>query len=531
MGGNHPGPHTKTPTYGPMNGADSLLETLVACRVEVCFANPGTSEMHFVAALDKQGGMRGVLGLFEGVVTGAADGYARLAGKPACTLLHLGPGLANGLANLHNARRARVPIVNIVGEHATYHRGLDAPLTSHIEGFAEPVSGWVRVSRCATDVAGDGAAAVQASLTPPGQVATLIVPADVAWSEAETVGGPLPAPPPAPGDPEEFDAAVRALASGRPAALLVNGAAASERGLELAGKIAAKTGARLLGDTFITRVARGAGRLDLPRVPYFAEQAEEVLAGLEYLILVGTKAPVTFFAYPGRASELTPEGCEVITLATPEQDSLSALEALVEAVGATRAAVTVRERQDTALPAGPLDPSKVGRALAHFMPEHSILVNEAATCGLSIAGPTAGAAPHDWLDLTGGAIGYGLPCATGAAIACPGRRVFALQADGGGMYTVQALWTHARESLDVTTIVFSNRKYAILQIEFMRLGAENPGPEAMSLTSLDSPDLNWVQLANGMGVPASRATTAEEFNAQLGKAVEASGPYLIEAVL
>jgi len=514
-----------------MNGAESLLQTLVGCGVEVCFTNPGTSEMHFVAALDKQEGMRSVLGLFEGVVTGAADGYARMTGKPACTLLHLGPGMANGLANLHNARRARVPLVNVVGDHATYHRHLDAPLTSNIAGFAGPVSGWIKASESAKTVAADGAAAVAAAMTPPGQIATLILPADTAWGEAIEPAAPLPIPRwPAPSS-TAIDAAAVALRSGEPCALLMNGAALGERGLTLAGRIAKHTAAQLFADTFVTRIARGAGRVDVQRVPYFGEQAAEVLAPFRHLILVATKAPVTFFAYPGKPSELTPAGCARHTLATPEQDALAALEALCDAVGARKVAPVVTAAQRPALPRGQLNPQSAAQTLGHLLPENAIIVNEAATSGFAIPASTAGAPQHDWLDLTGGAIGQGLPSAVGVAVACPGRRVLALEGDGSGMYTVQSLWTMAREKLDVTAVIFANRKYAILQVELMRVGAGNPGRKADEMLSLDRPDLDWVKLANGMGVPATRATTAEEFNTQLARSLAAPGPSLIEVAL
>ncbi len=514
-----------------MNGAQSLLKTFVNAGVEVCFTNPGTSEMHFVAALDTEDGMRCVLGLFEGVVTGAADGYARMAGKPACTLLHLGPGLANGLANLHNARRANSPIVNVVGEHATYHRHLDAPLTSDIAGFASPVSGWTRVSESAASVAADGAEALRASLQPPGQIATLILPADTAWNEPAAEADPLPSADPGPFDALAVEAAARALRSGEPCALLLNGVGVSEAGQILASRIAEHCGARLLGDTFIARIPGGAGRVTIPRLPYFAEQAEEALAGVRHLIMVDTKPPVSFFAYPGRASELTPNGAEAIVLTQAGEDTIGALEALVDAVGATGQQPVLADLQRPDLPDGPLNPETIARALAALLPEQAILVNEAATSGFGLPAFLPRTAPYDMLDLTGGAIGMGLPAATGAAIACPDRRVVALQADGSAMYTVQALWTMAREGLDVTVVLFSNRKYAILQVEFMRVGAHNPGPKAMDMLDLTRPDLDWVSIARGMGVDAVRADDAASFNQALGRSFATPGPFLIEAVI
>jgi len=514
-----------------MNGAESLLETLVRCGVEVCFTNPGTSEMHFVAALDRQSGMRAVLGLFEGVVTGAADGYARMAGKPACTLLHLGPGLANGLANLHNARRAGVPLVNVVGEHATYHRALDAPLTSDIQGFAAPVSGWIRSSQSARDVARDGAAAVAAARSAPGQVATLILPADTAWNDAEGPAQPVAPKPFGAPRADAVDAAATALRSGEPAAILMNGAALSAPGLAHAGRVAAATGAKLFADTFVTRIARGAGRVDVERIPYFGEQAAEVLAPYKHLVLVGTKAPVTFFAYPGKPSELTPQGAAVHVLSTPSDDSVAALAALVDTLAVGQTPPPVGKLQLPTLATGMLTPETIARAIAATLPEQAIIVNEAATSGFAIPAMTATAAPHDWIDLTGGAIGQGLPTAVGAAIACPDRRVLALEADGSGMYTLQSLWTMARENLDVTVVVFANRKYAILQIELLRVGAGNPGRKAMDMLDLSRPDLDWVALAKGMGVSATRATTADEFNKAITRSLATRGPSLVEAVL
>ena len=515
-----------------MNGARSLVRTLVASGVEVCFTNPGTSEIHFVAALDAEPDMRAVLGLFEGVVTGAADGYARMADKPACTLLHLGPGLANGAANLHNAKRARVPVVNIVGEHARHHRPLDAPLTSDIESLAGTVSGWVRTCGDCRSAAADGAFAVAASYGPPGQVATLILPADAAWNEPGVPVSPVAHRAPAMPGSARVDAVARALrAAGPEGALLMNGAALREEGMTLAGRVAAATGCRLLSDTFVTRAARGAGRVNADRLPYLGEQALEMLAGTRLLVTVGTSAPVAFFAYPGKPGHLTPEGCRSFHLADPAEDGPGALRALVDALGAGAAVPRTSPGELPGLPTGPLDPEKIAAVLANALPEGAIVVNEAATQGRAIPGVLARAAPHDWLDLMGGAIGQGMPAATGAAVACPDRKVLSLEADGSGMYTLQALWTQARESLDVTTVIFSNRRYAILEMEYRRVGAGEPSEKTRGLFDLSRPDLDWIALARGMGVNGMRATTAEELAQGLRRGFAEAGPYLIEAVL
>ncbi len=514
-----------------MNGAESLVRTLVAAGVEVCFANPGTSEMNFVAALDKVDGLRPILGLFEGVVTGAADGYGRMAGKPAATLLHLGPGLANGLANLHNARRAATPIVNIVGDHATHHAQYDAPLASDIMGFARPVSGWLQRAFSAKTVASDGARAVQAARQAPGQIATLILPADAAWLEADRPAPALPVAGPAPVAAQAVDQVAKALGAGKRTTLLLGGAALKRRGLDAAGRIAAKTGARLACDTFTARLERGAGLVAPERIPYFAEQIVDFLKDTELLVLVGTKPPVSFFAYPGKPSWCTPEGCRILHLSLPHEDGVAALEAVADAIGAPREPARRAELRRSNLPTGALTVISAGQVIAHYLPENAIISEEAGTAVIGIAPFTANSAPHDYLSLTGGSIGQGLPVATGAAVACPDRKVLGLQGDGGGMYTLQALWTQARERLDVVTVIFANRSYVILNVELKRVGAAAQGPKAMSMLDLHDPVLDWVSLAQGMGVEASRASTAEEFAVQFSAAVAGRGPRLIEAVI
>ncbi|MEJ1967675.1 MAG: acetolactate synthase large subunit [Rhizomicrobium sp.] len=514
-----------------MNGAESLVRTLVASGVEVCFANPGTSEMHFVAALDRVPGMRAVLGLFEGAVTGMADGYGRMAEKPACTLLHLGPGLANGLANLHNARRAATPIVNIVGDHATYHAQYDAPLASDIIGFARPVSAWVQSSPSALTVAADGARAVQAALSPPGQIATLILPADTAWNEAEGEASPLPRPAPLAVADAAVGRAVAALRNGKKTTLLIRGAALKVRGLAAAGRIAAATGARIACDTFAPRLQRGAGRVAPARIPYFAELIVEFFQETEQLILVGAKPPVSFFAYPGKPSWGLQPGATIHYLAHPHEDGIQALEALAEALGAPKEPVGLAPLKQPETIADKLDQYTIGQVIARHLPEGAIISDEGATSGAGTALATATAAPHDHLSLTGGAIGQGVPVATGAAVAAPQAKVVCIQGDGGAMYTLQALWSQAREKLDVTTVIFANRSYAILNIELARVGAGNPGPKALSMLDLHNPELDWVKLAGGMGVEASRAAGIRDFESQFESAMQGRGPRLIEVVL
>ena len=514
-----------------MNGAQSLVRTLVANGVNVCFTNPGTSEMHFVAALDKVEGMRCVLGLFEGVVTGAADGYYRMTGRPACTLLHLGPGLGNGLANLHNAKKARSGIVNIVGEHATYHLKHDAPLTADIAGIARPVSHWVHTAGSARSLAADCAVAIQQARHPPGQIATLIAPADTAWGEAEAPAR-AEAPPARRKVPASAVAdAARALNSGEPAMLLLGGAALRGGALEAAGRIAAKTGCRLMSEYNNARAEGGAGRVRVDRLPYPVDQALAALKDVRQLVLAGAKVPVSFFAYPGKPSVLSPEGCAVTKLAGVEDDLSAALSALAEELGAAHATPAhVNDLRRPALPTGAITPDGIAAALAALLPEDAVVIDESVTTGRNFGAAMAGAPPHDWLNITGGSIGWALPAATGAAIGAPERKVVALEGDGSGMYTVQALWTMAREQLDVTVVVLANRSYQILHTELRNMGAGTPGQRAADMLTLDRPHLDWVALARGLGVEGARAATLDEFAAQLKRAFAQRGLYLVELV-
>jgi acetolactate synthase-1/2/3 large subunit len=514
-----------------MNGAQALVASLVASDVTVCFANPGTSEMHFVAALDSAPEMRGVLCLFEGVATGAADGYGRLLRQPAATLLHLGPGLANGLANLHNARRARTPVVNVVGDHATYHRRFDPPLESDIDALARTVSVWTRRPSRPADVGADTAAAVAEARADGGGIATLILPADVSWGkEADVALAPPTRPLPQVTDPVVAEAA-DALTGDEPAVLFLGGAALRQPALSMAARVALATGCRVLTETFVAHAERGAGRPAFERLGYFAEMATSQLSGCRHLVLAGAVSPVAFFAYPERPSDLVPSGCQVHVLASPFEDVSAALTALADRLGAD-SAMTWPDPPPPGVPAdGPLNADAIGAIVGAALPEGAVVVDESITAGLGLVAGTVGAPPHDWLGHTGGAIGQGLPVATGAAVAGRGRRVVCVEADGSAMYTIQALWTQAREGLDVTTIVLSNRAYAILQIEMHRVQADPPGPTAAALLGLDRPILDVVSVARGFGVPAVSVTTVAELDLALRRSLAEPGPSLIEAVL
>ena len=514
-----------------MNGAESLINALAAHGVDACFANPGTSEMQLVAALDKQPGIRAVLCLFEGVVTGAADGYGRMADKPALNLLHLGPGFANGMANLHNAQRAGSPVLNMVGDHATDHLQHDAPLTSDIKGMATPVSRSFRVSDSATGLAQTGLDALADSLKHNGSISTFVVPADHAWTDIEASLSELPDTPLTTVSDTTISEIAAQLQSASNSCLFLGGRTLREEALHQAGRIAAATGCRLVTETFFARQARGVGRVPTERLAYFGEAATEQLAGIDLLVLAGTKAPVSFFAYPEKPSVLAPESATQRTLVDRDSDALDALTRLADYLDAPATPELITDPADYPLGDGAIDANELGKVIANRLPENAVVCDEGATNGLGAFLLTANAPPHDWLTLTGGAIGQGLPLAVGAAIACPDQKVIAMEADGSGMYTVQALWTMVREQLDITVVLLNNRSYAILNIELSRVGVEQPGPTALSLLDLSNPDLEWTDIARGMGMQAVKVETVAALDQAFANAMAQSGPSLIEVML
>jgi acetolactate synthase-1/2/3 large subunit len=511
-------------------GADILLQTLLANGIDTCFMNPGTSEMHFVAALDRVKAMRGVLCLFEGVCSGAADGYARALGKPAATLLHLGPGLGNGLANFHNARKAHSPIVSIVGEHSLSHLRHDAPLSANIETFARTVSERVRTCRNPHELGADLSATIADAIEPPGRVAMLIVPADLSWSAAEGAGRVVAKPV---RSAASIDTARRVadLVRKPRTALLLGGSALNPRGLEAAARLSAATGVRVYIARNVAKIWSGRGRLQPRQIPYFPEPAIEMLGDLENLILVEAKIPVSFFGYPGTPGVLAPEGCAITMLAGIDEDGPESLEAVAEECGARRDVPAFEGNPPTVPESGTLTLDSIGCVIAAYLPENALIAEEMVSSGEPVLARLRSAAQHEWMPVTGGSIGQALPVAVGAAIACPQRKVIALEADGSGMYTLQALWTMARENLNILTVIFANRRYRILDVELRRTGAEGFGEIANNMIDIGRPDLNWVRLAEGMGVTATRATTTAEFHDQFRDGARSCGPRLIEAVI
>jgi acetolactate synthase I/II/III large subunit len=515
-----------------MNGAESLVATLVDHGVDICFANPGTSEMHFLAALGANPQMRCVLGLFEGVCTGAADGWYRMTDRPASTLLHLGPGLSNGLANIHNARRASSGMVNVVGEHSTSHLQYDPPLASDIHGLARPLSHWVRQSDSAGAIAQDASDAVAAASSHPGQIATLILPGNCSWQDAGTVAIPARAQQArkAP-DPKRIEAVAQILRRGEPTMMIIANKAARGRALDLAGQVASAARCRLGSQFFTNRLERGAGRAPVERIPYSVAPALAFLKGIKHLVTIETSEPVAFFSYPDLPSVLRDPESEVHSLSARDEDSILALEMLLDALSARKTPPQRQERIETAMPTGALTPISIAHALAHAIPDHAIIVDESLTTGRETMGHTMGARPHDLINNMGGSIGYSPPLSVGAALACPDRRTLCMTGDGSAMYTIQALWTQAREQLPITTLIFANNSYAILKAEYANMKAGSPSERALSMIDIDNPRIDWQAMAKSMGVPATAVETAEDLTKAMLASFGTPGPMLIEVRL
>jgi acetolactate synthase-1/2/3 large subunit len=511
-----------------MNGAELLLKTAVKAGIDVCFTNPGTTELPLVSAFDTVDGIRPFLSLFEGCCTGAADGYGRMTDKPAMTLLHLGPGLANGLANLHNARRAHTPVLNVIGEHATWHRPFDPPLTMDIEELADTVSEWQCSPVSVQSVSQDTADAVAAALQ--GQVATIILPHDCQWSQVADDVIVSSKTLPGNSDQKSIELAARYLASDKKAALILGGRALRKKGLLAAARIKAATGCDILSETSPARMDRGQGIPSPIRIPYFPGKATELLSRYKAVVSAGAREPIVFFGYEGGKSKLLSPEQQAVIISSDQLSLPGALEKLADALDAPQSGDFDAAEQPE-LPRGALTASKACAVLAALQPEGAIIVDESVSTGGAYYPLSAGSPEHTWLTLTGGAIGQGMPCAVGAAIACSDRPVINLQADGSAMYTVQALWMQTRESLNITTLICSNRSYNILNIELLRTGEKEPGPHAQALMDLGNPPLDWTQISRGMGVPGISVDTAEQLARELAKALNEPGPHLIEMVL
>ena len=538
------------------NGACGVVRTLVAGGVEVMFANPGTTEMLVVDALDSVEGLRAILCLHETVCTGAADGYGRMAGKAACTLLHLGVGLANGSANLHNARRAGAPVVNLVGDMASWHVAKDPLLASDIEGLASFTGCFYRASGADPDGLSDDVAdalvAVRDYRAGESRVATVALAHDATrdplskpWAPPELLAT-LEQPG---GDvktlfersielhneryggndaiPAHVKACGAALTTSN-AALFVGGAGlCDEEALNACSAIAAATGCALVVENAFARVDRGGHRPRFVRVPYFPKDARTYLAKFETVVLVGARKPVAMFGYDDGVSDLVGlDGQQVLEI--DAMDVPGALRYLAGTLGGAPPppppAAAAPKR-----PKGKLSAYKLCQALACTQPADAIVVDESLTSGGSYWDLSLSCAPFSHLTLTGGSIGIGPPLSVGCAVACPGRRVVDFQADGSGLYSTPAFWTMAAERLDVTVLVCKNDVYQILKVEQQKQNLPTAKPNAKKLTNLSGPSVDWVALAKGYGLDATSVSTAEDLLAALEHSFATPGPYLIEA--
>jgi acetolactate synthase I/II/III large subunit len=514
-----------------VNGAELTMKTALKAGVKVCFTNFGTTEIPLARSFDTEPGIKPVLGLFEGVCTGAADGYGRMLDKPALTLLHLGPGFANGIANLHNAKRAKTPIVNVVGEHATSHIPLDAPLAMDIEALAGTLAGWHRTNQSPLELSRDMSDALEAAAF--GQIATLIIPNDYQQAEiddteiatAHFVFDPV--------DEKMISSGVRFFRKYHKVALILGGRALRQSGLQTAARIKNVTGCDLLTDNLPGYIDRSPELPEVARIPYFPEPAIKMLSQYEAAVIVGTKEPVSFFGYRGVRGKMLADDQPRIIISSKRQNPAEALNCLADALGTTKSGEQPKtlHTQRPALAGGVLTAEKACQTLAAIQPEGAIIIDEGVTSVSNYYQISSHLPRHSLLTIAGGSIGYGPPCSVGAAVACPDRPVIAIQADGSAMYTIQALWTQAREKLNITTLICSNRRYNILKVEIERAGITGIGPFLKSLYELDNPSLNWVKMGEAMGVPGVAVNTAEQLAEELKAALSSKGPHLIEMEL
>lgn len=510
-----------------MNGSECLVGTLINHGVDLLFTNPGTSEVGLLAEIGTSEQIRAVPVLFEGIAAGAADGYFRMTGCPAATMLHVGPGLANAWSALHNAAKARSGVVNIVGQLSEAHLEYESPLKSDLLALATSVSDVVRYPLSSARVGIDAHAAADAAKR--GKVATLVMANDVGWSD----GAELATPPGAQNtdahgalDP----AAMTALKQGPRTLFLLGGLALDVGAQRDAAAIASATGCSVMIEWANARCERGGDLPSWARIPYPVDEAVRTLAAYDTIVLCGAAEPIAFFNYRNSPSRLAAPSARVIDLHAEGADVRLAL-------GAARRALASDPARPCHPPASrytygaPKSPDPVSAAIAAALPEDAIIVNEAITSASDLFAASAAAPRHTWLDNLGGSIGFALPAAIGAAIGAPGRRVIALCGDGSTMYSLQGLWTMARENLDITVLVFANRAYKILINELVQASDAHLNDRTFSLLQLDNPAIGWAKLSGSLGVDATRVHSFDQLKAALTLALDTQGPRLIEVVI
>ncbi len=514
----------------PMMGAQWMLKSAAAAGIEVCFANPGTTELPFVAAMDRATEIRPLLGLFEGVCSGAADGYYRIRRKPAMTLTHLGPGFANAIANFHNARRARSAIFNVIGEHMSWHVAADPPLASDIESLARPVSAGVWRADTPATLHNATVGALQ-GLQQRGGIQTLILPMDLQEDPVQhSIAAPVAAQAAADYDAAAVATVAADITAGRKVLLYLGADALGEAALRRLARLAALPNVELVGETFPAASEHGRGLPAIKRLVALAEKAHPYLLGFERVAVLAAEPPVAFFGARGLPSHLG-DPARMATVCGPGGRVAEALEELLARVRPAAApASTVQRVSDTDLGES-LTPESASRVVAAHLPANAIVSAEGATLGFPFNALASQAERHTTIVLTGGAIGQGLPSAFGASVAAPDRKVVALQSDGSALFTIQALWSMAREGSDVVVILASNQRYNILINEMSRNGYALTSPPVRDLLNLARPAVDWQALSTSFGVPSNRVESVSALRRAFQAALAERGPRLIEVVL
>jgi len=510
-----------------MNGSECLVGTLINHGVDLLFTNPGTSEVGLLAEIGSSEQIRAVPVLFEGIAAGAADGYFRMTGRPAATMLHVGPGLANAWSALHNAAKARSGVVNIVGQLSEAHLELESPLKSDILALATSVSDVVRYPLSTARVGIDAKAAADAAKR--GKVATLVMANDVGWCD----GAELATPPEA----QDADthgaldpAAMTALKQGPRTLLLLGGLALDVGAQRDAAAIASATGCSVMIEWASARCERGGDLPSWARIPYPVDEAVRALVAYDTIVLCGATEPIAFFNYCNSPSRLAAPSTRVIDLHPEGADERPALSAARRAL-ASDPARPCHPPAARYTYGAPKSPDPVSAAIAAALPQDAIIVNEAITSASDLFAASAAAPRHTWLDNLGGSIGFALPVSIGAAIGAPDRRVITLCGDGSTMYSPQGLWTIAREELDITVLVFANQAYKILVSELVRTSDTNLDDQAVSLLQLNNPEIRWTELAHSLGVASTRVSSCDQLKSALMSAFGTKGPRLIEVAI
>ena len=515
-----------------MNGAAAFFKSIVDNGIDTIFACPGTSEMQVVDEVGYSN-LRVVLCLFENSVTGMADGYARMLDKPALGMVHVTCGLTNALANMHNARIANSRMIIFGGGVHVAHE-VNEPVHSMLQRqpyVAQIAAQCVIEARSPDQLAAAATQALKASNDGAGKIVYVYGPNNAVWGESSFQGKLTSS---AEQRQRVSTATISSIAdtlkAGKKTAFILDNLALREEGLEILGRIAEGAGGRLFREWLPSRIAMGAGRVRTETLPYGGAEGRELLSEFDQIVLVGAKIPVCPFSYENQPWVKIPENCNVHTLATADHDILAALEELATQLDLPEKASNRYNRKPGEPPTGPLSGNSIVQSLSILMPADSIVLDEAMLENVMFPLLMDGAAPFDFMAACpGGAIGAGPPVACGAAIACPNRKVILLEGDFSLMQGNTALWSMAQHNLDICVINYNNEGSASLSTELARVRQGEAQPKSIELLRIRKPTIDYAAMAESMGVPASRAETAEEFHLQLTKAMSTKGPHFIDA--